>query len=118
MIDLAKIHLKLGAYDEAARLALDVPKTVSLASRAQACYDAAQLLARLVAQVGADDNLPQAERDRSTRNYLTRAIVLLREAIDGGPKLAEQIKADPDIKALESRPQFQTIMNSLVDAGQ
>src|SRR5439155_2480325 len=116
LIDLAEIHRKLGAYDAAARLALDVPKTVPLASRAQSCYKAAQVLARLVAQIGADDKLASKERDRLSRNYLTRTVVLLREAIDAGPKLAEQIKADPDIKALEARPQFQTIMNNLVDS--
>jgi len=32
-------------------------------------------------------------------------------------KLTEQIKTDPDIKALEARPEFQTIMNTLVDFG-
>ena len=34
-----EINLKLGAYDEAARIALDVPKTVSSSSRAQACFE-------------------------------------------------------------------------------
>src|SRR5262249_22965092 len=118
LIDLAEVHRKLGSYDEAARLALEVPMSVPMASRPQACYDAAQVLARLVAQLGVDANPSQPDRDRWTRNYLTRTVVLLREAIDAGSPLAQQIKADPDIKALESHPQFQTILNNLVDAGQ
>ena len=55
------------------------------------------------------------QRDSLSRKYLTRTVVLLREAIDSGPELAEQVKADIDIKALESRPQFQTLMSGLVD---
>ena len=39
--ELADVNRKLGAYDEAIRLALEVPKSVPLASRAPACYDAA-----------------------------------------------------------------------------
>jgi hypothetical protein len=117
LVDLAKIELKLGAYDEAGRLALDVPKTVPVSKRAQACLDSARILARLVTQVGGDRKLGQTDRDRLTRNYLGRTIVLLREAIDTSPTLAEQIKADPDIKSLESRPEFHTIMNTLVSLG-
>ena len=58
------MNRKLGAYDEAARLALEVPRSVPLSSRAPACYDAAQVLARLVTQVGADPKLASADRDR------------------------------------------------------
>ena len=32
-----------------------------------------------------------------------------------GGELAEQVEADIDIKALESRPEFQTLMSGLVD---
>jgi tetratricopeptide (TPR) repeat protein len=115
LIDLAKINLKAGAYDEAGQLALEVPKTVPVSKRAQACFDAARILARLITQAGGDGKLVQADRERLTHNYLGRTIVLLREAIDSSPTLAEQIKTDPDIKPLESRPEFHTIMNTLVN---
>ena len=85
--------------------------------RGEACFDAARLLARLVGLVGADPKLVPADRDRLIRPYLGRSIVLLREAIDTDPKLAGRIKDDPAIKALESRPEFQTMMNSLVNLG-
>jgi eukaryotic-like serine/threonine-protein kinase len=117
LIDLAKINLKLGAYDDAARLALDVPKTVPTSKRAQACLESARILARLVVQAGVDGKLPQSNRDRLTQNYLGRTIVLLREAIDTNPNVAEQVKIDPDIKPLESRPEFRAIMSTLVDLG-
>ena len=52
---------------------------------------------------------------RPTRGYLGRTAVLLREVIDTDPKLAEQIKTDADIKLLQLRPEFQTIMNTLVN---
>jgi serine/threonine protein kinase/tetratricopeptide (TPR) repeat protein len=115
MLKLSQIELKLGLYDEAARQVLDVPKTVPTSGRAQACFDAARVLARLVTQVGGDIKLGQADRDRLGRNYLGCTIMLLREAIDTDPKLAEQIVTDTDVKLLESRPDFRTMMNTLVD---
>jgi tetratricopeptide (TPR) repeat protein len=115
LIHLAEVNRKLGAYEEAARLALEVPMTVPANSRPQACLDTARVLARVVAQLGADDKIHQAERERLTRTYLTRMVVLLREASDAGPKLAEEIRTDPNIQALKSRPEFQMIMNILVD---
>jgi len=115
--DLAQLNLKMGVYEEAVRLALDLPRTVPSSSRAQACLDAARILARLVAQVGGNAKLAQADRDRLVRNYLGRTIVLLREAIDTNPKLAEEVKTDAEINRLESHPEFQTIMNTLVNLG-
>ena len=117
MLELANANLKLGAYDTAGQLALEVPKTVPGSKRAQACRDSAQLLARLVTLAGKDAKLKEADRERLTRNYLGRTIVFLREAIDTSPTLAVEIKNDPDIKQLESRPEFKTIMNTLVNLG-
>ena len=42
---------------------------------------------------------------------------MLREAIDTDPKLADRIKKAPEFKALESRPEYQAMMNTLVDLG-
>jgi serine/threonine-protein kinase len=114
LLELAKINLELGAYQEAAGDALELPNTIPASDRGQACLDAARILARLVTKAGRDGKLAQLERDQLAKNYFGRTIVLLREAIDTNPKLSEQTKADSDIKALESRPEFQTIMNTLV----
>ena len=117
MADLARIDLKLGDYENAARVALDLPKTVPPANRAQACYDSAQLLARVVAQVGDNAKLAQSDRDRLIRSNVSRAVVLLREAVDTSPKLAEKVKNDGDFQALKSRPEFQAILNILSEVG-
>ena len=118
LVDLANVNLKLAAYKDAANNALELPQAVPSRQRGQACLDAARILARLVSQASANDKVAKAERDRLTRQYLSRTIILLREASDFNPKLADQIKNDPDIKLLESRAEFQTILNSLVKLGQ
>jgi hypothetical protein len=90
---------------------------VPASARDQGCFDAARILARLVSQVDTDGKLTPDERQQLTRNYLGRTVVLLREAVDTNPKLADQIKTDSDIKVLRSHPEFQAIMNTLVSVG-
>jgi serine/threonine protein kinase len=116
LIALATIELKMGAFEESAANALELPKIVPASDRGQACLDAARILAQVVAQVQANTKLPETERSRLIRIYLGRTIVLVSEAIDGSPKRSDEIKKDPHIKALESRPEFQTIMNALESA--
>jgi hypothetical protein len=41
----------------------------------------------------------------------------LREAIDTDSKLAELIKSNADIRLLESRSEFRTMMGTLVNLG-
>ena len=115
LTELADVNRKLGAYDEARAWHSKCRRRFHCPAAPQACFDAAQVLARLVTQVGADPKLTAADRDRMTRNYLSRTVVLLREAMDAGPEIAEQIKSSADIKALESRPQFQTFMSNLAE---
>jgi tetratricopeptide (TPR) repeat protein len=117
LLDLAEVNLKRGAFQEAADDALRMTRVVPDAGRGEACFDAARILARLVGLVDADAKRVPADRERMVRPYLGRSIVLLREAIDSNPKLAGRIKDDPAIKALDSRPEFKTMMNSLVDVG-
>ena len=113
-LDLADVYLKLSAYEQAARIALEIPTTVPNSSRAEGCLDAARLLARLVTRLSADQKIAQAKRDRLARGYLARIVVLLREVIDTDPRLAEQIKTDHHIKLLKSRPEFQAMMNLML----
>ena len=88
------------------------------ANCASGCLDAARILARLVAHVSGNGKLTDIERARLTRTYVGRTIVLLREVIDTDPKLADQVRTDADITALQSRTDFQTMMNTLVNLKQ
>jgi hypothetical protein len=103
---------KLGVFQEAAASGLELPKIVSAPERSQACLDAARILAQVVAQVEAITKLPETERSRLARQYLGRTIVLVTEARDGSPKRSEEIKQDPHLKALESRPEFRTVVDA------
>ncbi len=114
-VELADLNIKLGAYEQAARIALEIPKSVPVLNRVDGCFDAARILARTVTKLSADTKIAQAERDRLTQGYIGRTAILLREVIDSDPKLAEQIKTDADLKVLQSRPEFRTIMDTLVD---
>ncbi len=113
LIALAGVDLKLGAFEDSAASALEAPKVVSASDRGEACLEAARIVAQLVAQVEGNTKLPETERSRLAHSYLGRVIVLVSEAIDGSPKRRDAVKKDPDIKALVSRPEFQTIMNDL-----
>jgi hypothetical protein len=48
-------------------------------------------------------------------NPVSRQRFLL-DAIDGSPSRSDEIKKDPHIKALESRPEFRTLMDALQSA--
>jgi hypothetical protein len=117
LLELAWIDLKIGADLDAANIALDLPKTVPNAGRPKACFDAARVLARVVSPHNGGSSHDGADHDRLTRNYVARIAILLREAIDTDPKLAEPIKADADIKRLASRPEFREIIGALIDLG-
>jgi tetratricopeptide (TPR) repeat protein len=117
ILALADVDLERGAYKEAAENALRIPRVVPNAERGEACLDAARVFARLVERVGGDPKLVPADQERRIRPYLRHSIALLHEAIDSDPKLAPRIKDDKDSKVLESRPEFKTMMDSLVDLG-
>ena len=114
-LDLADLNIKLGAYEQAARIALEIPKSVPSSSRIEGCFNAARMLARLVVKLSADEKIALAERNRLTRGYVGRTAVFLREVIDTDRKLAEQIKTDADINLFQLNPEFRAIMNTLVN---
>ncbi len=114
-LDLADLNIKLGAYEQAARIALEIPKSVPSSSRVEGCFNAARILARLVAKLNTDEKIALAERNRLTRGYVGRTAVFLREVIDTDRKLTEQIKTDADISLFQLNPEFRAIMNTLVN---
>jgi serine/threonine protein kinase len=112
---LAGTDLSLGAYDEAIRTAIELAKAHP--TPGQGYLDAAKLLARCATQVQGDTSLAVARRDALGRNCLGRTVVMLREAIDANARLAESIKSDSVFKGLLERPEFQTMLSSLVNLG-
>ena len=104
LAELAGIHMKLGNYDDAGRLALERSKTVPNSTRAQACLDAARILARLLARVGDDARLAQGDRGRLTRTYFGHTVGLLHEAIVRDPALLDRVVTDPVFEKLRRHP--------------
>ena len=102
-------------YGDAAATALEIPGALPGSERSRGCLDAARILARVSAQAGSDAKLKPSERDELGAKYLPRTVVLLREAIDGDPGLGERIKTDKEFSEIRSRPEFTTMLNSLVD---
>jgi eukaryotic-like serine/threonine-protein kinase len=115
LIQLAGIELELGAYGEAAARALEIPRAFPASERSHGCLAAARILAGVSRKAGADTKLSQSQRDEFGATYLPRTIVLLREAIDAKPELGERIKTEEEFKEIRSRPEFTTMLNSLVD---
>jgi hypothetical protein len=112
---LADVCLVLGAYDDAMRAAVDLPKYAT--QPGQGYFDAARILARCITQAQSDGKLAPTHRDEIARKSLGRTVVLLREAIDADSKLAGPIKTDPIFKGLLERPEFRNMLNSMVDLG-
>jgi eukaryotic-like serine/threonine-protein kinase len=115
LIQLARIELKIVAYGDAAATAVEIPGALPASERSRGCLDAARILAKVSAQARADANLKPSERDELGGKYLPRTIVLLREAIDGEPGLGERIKTEKEFSEIRLRPEFTTMLNSLVD---
>jgi tetratricopeptide (TPR) repeat protein len=115
LIQLAGIELELGAYGEAATSALAIPRAFPMSERSQGCLAAARILAGVSRKAGADTKLTQSQREEFGATYLPRTIVLLREAIDARPELGERIKTEEEFREIRSRPEFTTMLNSLVD---
>ncbi|AMV40783.1 serine/threonine-protein kinase [Planctomyces sp. SH-PL62] len=109
--ELADADLKLAAYEEARRVALEIPREA--VAHAPSCVAAARLLARMASQARADDKLDAPRRDELERKGLSGAVLMLREALDADPKLDADVKADPAFKELLAHAQFQLLLGSL-----
>ena len=112
---LASTCLKLHAYEDAIRAAIEIPKAAPTAERSY--LDAAKLLARCVAAANDDRQLDRVRREEIGRKCSGRIAILLREAIDSNPKLGERIKSDPELSPILAKPEFQSLLGSLVNLG-
>jgi len=111
MTALADADLKLADYDDARKVAMEIPR--ESAAPGPGCVAAARLLARLAAQARGDEALEAPRRDALERQGLSGAVLLLREALDADPKLDADVKADPAFKDLLARAEFQLLLGSL-----
>jgi len=115
LTDLADTRTTLADYDAAVQAAIDLAKAAPDPGRGH--YEAARILARAAAAIQGDARLASARKEELTRSCLGRTVVMLREAIDANTKLADRIKAEPVFKQLLDRPEFQAMLNSLVELG-
>ena len=112
---LANTCVKLHAYDDAIRVAIDLPKAAPASE--QGYVNAAKLLARCAAMANEDRQLDGPRREEIGRKCAGRIAILLREAIDSNPKLGDRIKSDPELSPIFARPDFQNLLGSLVNLG-
>lgn len=110
---LAKVCLKQGAYDDAIRAAVEIPKAAP--SSEQGPLEAARVLAHCLVTAREDHRLDGARRDEISRRCTGRIAILLREAVDANPRLGDRLKADPDLAPILARPEFQGLLGSLVN---
>ena len=112
---LSKTCLRLQAYDDAIRAAIEVSKAGPASG--DRFVRAARLLARCVAASDHDRQLAAARREEIGRKCSGRIAILVREAIDANPKLGESIKSDPELSTVLARPEIQGLLGSLDNVG-
>ena len=113
---LAKTCIKLHAYDDAIRAAVELRKAAPASD--QGPLDAAKLMAALLGGGQQDDRqLDRPRREEIGHKCIGRIAILLREAIDSNPKLGQRIKSDPELAPILARPELQSLLGSLVNLG-
>ena len=112
---LSKTCLKLQAYDDAIRAAIEVSKAGPASG--EGFVKSARLLARCVAATNQDRQLAASRREEIGRKCSGRIAILIREAIDANPKLGETIKSDPELSGVLARPEFQSLLGSVDNVG-
>jgi tetratricopeptide (TPR) repeat protein len=113
---LANACLALAQYDEVSRAAQEMARAAPEPAAATR-FAAAKLFARSATLVREDTRLDPARRQKLLRGSLGSTVVMLREAIEGDPKLAAALESEPVFKKLRDQPEFENMLNSLVDTG-
>jgi len=109
--ELAKILVKRGEHEEAARVAEEWSLDVS--GSIPANYYAACFLARCAALAGKDPKRPEAARQDLARLYADRAMVLLHRAVRLGYHDTRLLKEDDNLAPLRPREDFQQLVAAL-----
>ncbi|MDG3007641.1 serine/threonine-protein kinase [Paludisphaera mucosa] len=113
LASLSDADLKLAAYEDARRVAMEIPRNA--VAPAPSCLAAARLLARLASLARKDVKLNVAQRDDLERKGLAGAVLLLREALDADPGLEAEVKGDPAFKDLLAHAEYQLLLGSLAE---
>jgi serine/threonine-protein kinase len=108
---LARICLELDDYDDSMRAAIEMSKVPSASG--QGYLEAARLLGREMAAANKDTQLEPPRREQIGRQCSSRIAVLLRQALDANPKLAEKIKSDDELSPLLARPEVRNLLGNL-----
>jgi tetratricopeptide (TPR) repeat protein len=93
---LARTNLALGAHAEAARLAAELLPLSD--GPARGGLDALGLLARCAAKAESDPALPMDRRHETARDYVGRAVGLIRGAMTASPPVVGLSEAGPSLR--------------------
>jgi serine/threonine-protein kinase len=99
--------------DHAAASAAVQPLVEAKQSSGSTLYDAACIYSLCSAAARKDGMLATAERDKLAEQYASRALDLLRQAIQKGYKDTEHMKKDKDLDALRDREDFKKLVAEL-----
>jgi tetratricopeptide (TPR) repeat protein len=109
--NLAAARLRLGRYREVEQAAAEVPAL--LVDRGQGDYVAAALLSHCVPLVDKDPALSVAQRDELVTDYSSRAIRLLRQAVEKGNPEVATLGKNPAFEPLRSQSDFQQLLREI-----
>jgi tetratricopeptide (TPR) repeat protein len=109
--NLAAARLRLGQYREVEQAAAEVPAL--LTERGQGDFVAAALFSHCLPLVEKDGTLSPAQREERVANYSSRAIQLLRLAVEKGNPDVATLDKNPAFVPLRSNPAFQQFVGEV-----
>jgi tetratricopeptide (TPR) repeat protein len=108
---LAETQLRRGAHPEAAAAATELSQLFP--NDAQQCRQAAGFVARCVPLAENDPEQSESERQAVTQAYTSRALELLRTALQKGYRDMRQLNDAPDLAPLRRHDDFQKLLQQL-----
>jgi tetratricopeptide (TPR) repeat protein len=115
---LASCAVELARMGTHARATAEVDALANDASAPKGdLYDAACVYSLSVAAARKDPKLSPAEREKLAERYASRAVELLRRAMQKGYRDVKNAKADKDLDPLRERPDFKQLLAELEAKG-
>jgi tetratricopeptide (TPR) repeat protein len=109
LIPLADVHMRLGAYREAAEAAFEARRYMT---QPRMCADATQLLLGCVDRAAGDQRVPRPERKELADRYAGRAVEVLRSGAEQGLVNAADLKK-MNLVRLQGREEYRTLLAEL-----